>query len=112
MHHVIWHPKAKAEISSFPAVVKDKLGYLIFKLQLGESLTLPQSKSMISVARGAKELRVQGKDGIYRSFYLKIEDGNVVVFHAFKKKTQKTAKKDIDQGKKNLKEILEWLKKK
>lgn len=109
---VIWHPKTKTEVSSFSDEVKDKLGYLIYRLQLGEALTLPHSKTMTSVARGAKELRVKGKDGIYRTFYLKVDGEQILVFHAFKKKTQKTAQKDIEQGKKNLKEVMEWLKKK
>jgi phage-related protein len=38
-------------------------------------------------------------------YVLKIEH-EIVVFHAFKKKTQKTPLKDIELGKKNLKDML------
>ncbi len=108
MHQVIWHPKAKAEIRSFPKEVKDKLGYLIFRVQLGEVLTMPLSRGMGQVANGVRELRVKGKDGIYRSFYMRMDGDKIIVFHAFKKKTQKTSSKDINQGTKNLKEVMEW----
>jgi phage-related protein len=67
---------------------------------------MPHSRPMPSVGKGCSELRVKGEDGAYRVFYyLKIEN-EVIVFHAFKKKTQQTALKDIDLGKKNLKDML------
>lgn len=108
MHHVIWHPKARAEIRSFTEEVKDKPGYLIFRVQLGEVLAMPLSLGMGSVAKGVRELRVKGKDRIYRSFYMKIDGDKIVVFHAFQKKTQKTSPRDISQAKKNLNEAMEW----
>ena len=94
------------DVKSFPEDIKKSLGYLIFKLQLGEKLSAPHSESMPSIEKGCHELRVKDRDGIYRAFYyLKIE-GKVLIFHAFQKKTHKTSKKDIDLGKKNLKEML------
>ena len=93
-------------MQKFPDPVKKELGYLLFMLQRGESLSMPHSRPMPSVSKGCSELRVKGEDGAYRVFYyLKIED-EIIVFHAFKKKTQKTSSKDIDLGKKNLKDML------
>lgn len=69
---------------------------------------MPQSRSMSSVGKGVRELRVRGKDGVYRSFYLRLDGRKLVVFHVFNKKSQKTPVKEIDQGKRNLKEVLEW----
>ena len=79
---------------------------MIFKLQLGKNLSAPHIKAMPSINKGCYKLRMKDKDGIYRAFnYVKIE-GKILIFHAFQKKTQKTPKKEIDHGKKNLKEML------
>ncbi len=106
MNEVVWNEKTLKIVKSFPEEIKKNLGYLIFKLQLGEKLSAPHSKSMSTIEKGCYELRLKDRDGIYRAFYyLKIEE-RVLIFHAFQKKTHKTPKKDIDLGKKNLKEML------
>ena len=97
MHPVTWHPKALETIRDFPDEVKDRMGYLLFRLQKGEQLTEPQVKPMKDVGRGVKEIRVKGVDGVYRSFYIFLDGPEICVFHAFKKKTQKTSKKDISR---------------
>jgi phage-related protein len=67
---------------------------------------MPHSKAMPSVAKGCFELRVRCEDGVYRVFYcIKLKE-QILVLHAFKKKTQKTAFKDILQARQNLKELL------
>jgi phage-related protein len=104
---VLWHPKARAEVKAFPDEVKRELGYLIFRLQQGESLGLPASRPMADVAAGVSELRVRGSDGVYRAFYyVKLENG-VLVFHAFKKKTQATPPNEIKLGAKRFKELTD-----
>lgn len=106
MNNIIWNKKALKEVQRFPDVVKKEVGYLLFKLQKGESLAMPHSKPMPSVAKGCHEIRVKSEDGAYRVFYfLKVKD-HILVFHAFQKKTQKTSLKDIEQGQKNLKDML------
>lgn len=107
MKEVLWHTKALEEIRSFPEEVRKELGYLIHRLQMGDKLTLPYSRPIKSVEIGVNELRVKDASGIYRAFYyLKTQKG-VLIFHAFKKKTQQTPKKEINLGKKNLKELLD-----
>ena len=69
MNEVEWNKKALKEVKSFPEEVKKELGYLIFKLQLGETLSMPHSRSMASIGKGCSELRVKDSDGIYRAFY-------------------------------------------
>jgi phage-related protein len=69
MKKIIWHPKARAAMREFPDEIKRELGYLIFRLQQGVHLTLPQSRTMSDVGSGVSELRVRGADGIYRAFY-------------------------------------------
>ncbi len=73
---VIWHPKAREIISGFPESVRQELGYLLFRVQNGETFGMPHSTPMKTVAVGASELRIRGTDGIYRAFYFtKSSDG-------------------------------------
>ncbi len=51
---------------------------------------------MTSIGPGVREIRIGDAAGAFRVIYLaKLED-RVLVLHAFSKKTQKTAQKDID----------------
>ncbi|MNL38995.1 hypothetical protein D3C87_1612470 [compost metagenome] len=106
---ILWHSKAKEEISTFPEDVKRDLGYLLYLLQIGEGLSMPHSRPMRTVGSGVAELRVRGKDSHYRAFYLQKTNAGILVFHAFVKKTQATAMIDINLGRKRLSELLEDL---
>ena len=53
-------------------------------------------KPMGAIGAGVREIRIRDASGAFRVIYLaKLED-RVLVLHAFQKKTQKTAQKDID----------------
>lgn len=106
MKQVEWNLNTLKAVKSFPEDIKKELGYLIYKLQIGDSLNMPHSKPMTSIKSGCHELRVKGSDGIFRVFYILKNEDKVIVFHAFKKKAQKTPKKEIDTAKRNLKEIF------
>ena len=98
-------------MKQFPDEIKKEIGYHLYQMQKGMILSMPHSKPMPSIASGCYELRISGKDILYRVlYYLKIKDF-ILVFHAFNKKTQKTSYKDIQIGKKNLKELLHASKK-
>jgi phage-related protein len=107
MNEVEWNKKALREVKTFPEEVKKEIGYLIFKLQIGESLSMPHARTMTSVAKGCYELRVKDRDGIYRVFYFLKIKSRILIFHAFQKKEQRTPIKEIDLGRKNLKEMLD-----
>lgn len=104
---VLWHPKAKAAILVFPEEVRREFGYLLYLLQTGAKLHMPQSRPMKIISPGVDELRVQGRDGIYRTFYYAKSARGIFVFHAFKKTTQATSATDVSVGKKRFKEMLE-----
>lgn len=104
---VVWHPKARDTVSSFPEPVRKEIGYLLFRLQNGDSFGAPHSSPMKTVSPGTNELRVRGSDGIYRVFYYTKSAEGILVFHAFVKKTPKTPHDEIDTAKRRLKELLE-----
>ena len=51
---------------------------------------------MPDVGAGTREIRIRTSDGAFRVFYVVESATDVYVLHAFQKKTQKTAKADID----------------
>ncbi|MCH8306672.1 MAG: type II toxin-antitoxin system RelE/ParE family toxin [Proteobacteria bacterium] len=53
---------------------------------------------MASVDRGVWEIRVRDGKGAFRLFYVVLRRDGIHVLHAFQKKTQKTAKSDVDIG--------------
>jgi phage-related protein len=81
-------------------------GKAIYDLQLGHLLSMPLSRAMPAVGSGAAEIRIQDATGAYRAFYVTRVADAIVVFHAFVKKTRKTPEREIQLGKKRLKEML------
>jgi phage-related protein len=101
-----FHPAARDALRAFPEDVRRAFGKAIYDLQLGHALTMPLSRAMPAVGVGVAELRVRDSDGIYRAFYVVRVVDAVLIFHAFAKKTQKTPGREIELGKKRLKEML------
>lgn len=102
-----FHASVKKSLQDLPKDIRLTLGKAIFALQLGKTLEMPISKPMKEVGKGVEEIRVKDSSGIYRAFYLARFEDKVLIFHLFKKKTQKTPQKDIELGKKRLKEMLD-----
>ncbi|MBC8106833.1 MAG: type II toxin-antitoxin system RelE/ParE family toxin [Anaerolineae bacterium] len=82
------------------------MGDAIKELQDGAHLTMPLSRPMPSLASGVHEIRVRDAAGIYRAFYLTRSERGVIVFHAFDKRTQKTPQREIEIGRKRLRELI------
>ena len=100
----VFHPLARKAIRDFSVGARKELGEAIGKLQLGETLGMPLSRPMPSVASGVSELRIKDEAGEWRVFYVVNTEEAVYLFHAFAKKTQKTSDRDIKLGQRRLKE--------
>lgn len=50
--------------------------------------------------------QTQRAAGIYRAFYLLKSERGVLVFHAFEKRTPKTPPREIELGRRKLREML------
>lgn len=98
---------ATAEVRSWPREVKKDFSTILTKLQKHETVGYPDTKYMGIIGPGVFEIRLLGRDGIYRAFYVLKSEIGVLVFHAFKKKSQKTPKQEIETGKQRLKYFLE-----
>src|SRR3954452_24664539 len=97
---IVFHPKAREAIRSFPRDIRDRLGKALFALQIGEQLGMPLSRPMPVVGPGFAELRVHCGDGQFRAFYYTASEEGILVVHAFAKKTQQTSPADIKLARK------------
>src|SRR4051812_1008693 len=85
---------ALKRLREFPAEVRQDAGYQLDKVQRGEQPA--DFKPMPSIGRGVEEVRARDESGAYRVIYVARFEEAVFVLHAFQKKTQATAKRDID----------------
>jgi phage-related protein len=91
---VVFLGDSLSRVRDFPETARATAGFQLHQLQLG--LDPEDWKPMTSIGPGVREIRIRDAAGAFRVIYLaKLED-RVLVLHAFSKKTQKTAQKDID----------------
>ena len=89
-----------------PPVGRDarrEAGFLLRRLQRGETLALPESRPMPAIGRRVHELRVDdGQGGVTWRIVYRIDSDAVLVVHWWAKKSRKTAMRDIELCKKRL----------
>ena len=93
---------SRQQLGTFPLDVRRDVGAELFAVQIG--IEPADWKSMRTVGPGVKEIRVRDESGAYRVIYLATLADRVLVLHAFQKKTEQTARKDIDLATKRLRE--------
>lgn len=96
-------------LTQFPAEAKRESGYQINKIQ--EGLMPDDWKPVNTVGQGTYEIRIRTNlpKEHYRVFYVAKFDDAVYILHAFQKKTQKTAKPDIERGKAIYRQLMKDL---
>ena len=91
------------QLRDFPETARKEAGVQLHKVQ--QEIEPSDWKPMTSVGQGVREIRIRDEAGIFRVLYIaKIED-TVYVLHAFQKKTQQTAKRDLDRAATRLRQI-------
>ena len=104
MKSITFQGTALDDLRDFPNNAMREAGYQLDKVQNG--LAPDDAKAMPSIGAGVVELRIWDEAETFRVVYLaKLVDA-VYVLHCFQKKTQQTAKRDIDLARKRLKELL------
>ncbi|MGA9994756.1 MAG: type II toxin-antitoxin system RelE/ParE family toxin [Pyrinomonadaceae bacterium] len=93
----------RGEVKTPPFSLEARLeaGVLLRRLQRGESLSLPHSRPMPSIGQRCHELRVVDKDKTWRIIY-RIDRDAVVIADVFRKTTQQTPKRVIDDCRRRL----------
>ena len=89
-----WLGSSLKDIQAFPAEVRKEAGYQLHRIQNGFKAS--DVKSFSAVGKGVEEVRLDNADGTYRVMYIARSFEAVFVLHCFRKKTQRTAKVDIN----------------
>ena len=85
---------SRDDLRDMPEAVRHAIGVELMVVQLGR---MPSDfKPMATVGSGAYEIRVRDAAGAFRAIYVAKFSDAVYVLHAFQKKTQKTAKEDLE----------------
>jgi phage-related protein len=85
----------------FSAEARIEAGFLLRRLQRGESLGLPMSRPMPDIGSGCHELRIVDRSANWRIMYHIATDA-VVILEVFEKKTAATPKHVIGDCRKRL----------
>lgn len=108
MKQIAFEGSSLDDLREFPPTARNEAGYQLDKVQHG--LEPDDFKPMPTVGKGVWELRITNEAGQFRVIYTaKLKDA-IHVLHCFKKKSQKTAQKDLDISNKRLRELLQGLK--
>jgi phage-related protein len=70
----------------------------------GPDIGMPHTRAM---SKGLFEIRLKGKDNIARVFYCTLKGRQIVMLHCFIKKTEKTPARELDQGYRKMREVLD-----
>jgi phage-related protein len=94
----------EGEIKTPPFSLEARIeaGTLLRRLQRGENVGMPHTRSMPSIGRRCHELRIPDEDANWRIIYRTDADA-IVIGEVFAKKTGKTPKKIIDVCKRRFK---------
>ena len=87
----------------FSQTARLESGYLLRRLQRGETLGMPHSRPLPSIGPHCNELRVNDEQTTWRIIY-RIDSDAIVLLEVFSKKSRTTPKAIIDVCKRRLRE--------
>jgi len=90
-------------ISEWPVGIRAVYARITERMMIfGPNLGMPFTRSM---GEGLFEIRAKGKEGIGRAFFCTEIDNEIVVLHAYIKKSEKTPLKELAIARRRLKEV-------
>lgn len=96
MKKLYWLGSSLEDLRALPASARSEAGLDLYLVQSG---LLPRDwRSMPLVGPGVREIRNRTPEGAFRVLYVVESDVEVFVLHAFQKKTEKTARVDIEKA--------------
>ena len=97
---LVWlHGEVKTP--SFSAAARLEAGVLLRRLQRGERLSMPQSRSLPRLGRRCHELRIQDAAATWRLVY-RVDADAIVIPEVFSRKTQATPRQVMEVCKRRL----------
>ena len=103
MKQIAFQGTSLDDLRAFPETARREAGHQLDQVQRG--LEPDDWKPMPSVGPGVREVRVRDEAGAFRVVYTATRPEAMHVLHAFQKKTQATAKRDLDLARARLREL-------
>lgn len=98
-----FNKRVRDEIESWPVgILADYARLVELLMEFGPDVRMPHSRAM---SDGLFELRPRGREGIGRAMYCFLVGQQVMVLHAFIKKSQATSKRDLEIARRRMKEV-------
>ncbi len=91
------------DLRSFPISARREAGYQLDRVQ--RDIDPDDWKPMTSIGRGVREIRLHDEGGAFRVIYIASLADAIYVLHAFQKKTQRTARRDLSIAGRRLQQI-------
>ena len=98
-----WSGSALDDLKVFPDDARQRAGFELYRLQQGLEPT--DWKPMSAIGAGVREIRIQ-TGRAFRVVYVAKFDEAIHILHAFEKKSQRTAKRDLVLAQQRLAELL------
>ena len=99
---------SREDLRELPESARENAGHQLFKVQQGKE---PDNwKPIPTVGTGVQEIRAWDESGTYRVLYVAKFEEAVYVLHAFEKRSEKTAKNDIQLATGRYADLLKWRK--
>lgn len=97
--------RGEVKTPPFSAGARVEAGFLLRRLQRGETLSRPHSRPLPAIGAACHELRINDRDQTWRIMYHVAEDA-IVILDVFSKKTEATPKSVVDNCKRRLTQFL------
>jgi len=105
---VTFHGDSLDRLRDFPEEARNEAGHELYQIQCGRDPS--DWKPMPTIGVGVREIRIRDASGAYRVIYIAALIGAIHVLHAFQKKTQKTAQRDLDLAAERLRHLKRGIK--
>jgi phage-related protein len=94
LKRVTFHGDSLDRLRDFPEDARREAGHELYQVERGRD---PSAwKPMPAIGAGVREIRIRDDVGAYRVVYIANFADAIHVLHAFQKKTQKTARRDLE----------------
>jgi phage-related protein len=100
---VTFHGDSLDQLRNFPEEARRQAGHELYQVQQGGDPS--DWKPMPTIGAGVREIRIRDVAGAFRVIYIATFADAVHVPHAFQKKTQKTAQRDLDLAAARLRQL-------
>lgn len=97
---LVWR-EGEIKTPPFSTAARVEAGFLLRRLQRGESLTMPQSRPLPGIGPGCHELRIPDEKATWRIVYHLASDA-VVILDVFSKKTNRIPKLVLESCRRRL----------